>query len=255
MARTPRNFEKNKKRAKKDTAKRDTLAVSKIDDNDLTAPAVPAVDLSRLEYEIWVRKLRAYRRSRGWLQRDVIERMPKAISRCHYVSIEHGRSNVSYKHLYNLSKAFDISMAEMVTLSSVTDAQLKNSLQKDLKRKKKRIKKGTLDHVHTQGTYPMHDTGDTPVHVAVTSEIPPAPESSTNKVKLWPHSFAIEAETQPSRGRPKGSRVITCTCGARVVGFPDTVKKCYFCKKFHTIPAIEKTKTKNKKKSKKKKNT
>jgi len=49
--------------------------------------------------------------------------------------------------------------------------------------------------------------------------------------------------------RPKGSKVVVCPCGARIVGMPGTRKTCSFCKKRHTIPKI-KTKAKGKAKSK-----
>lgn len=36
--------------------------------------------------------------------------------------------------------------------------------------------------------------------------------------------------------RPKGTKVVVCACGARIVGFPGKVMKCNHCGKKYTIP-------------------
>lgn len=40
--------------------------------------------------------------------------------------------------------------------------------------------------------------------------------------------------------RPKGSRVIICECGGRVVGMPRRKVKCKYCNKKHTMPRSKK---------------
>lgn len=40
--------------------------------------------------------------------------------------------------------------------------------------------------------------------------------------------------------RPKGSKVIQCKCGSRVVAMPGTTVPCTGCKRKHTIPKAEK---------------
>lgn len=36
--------------------------------------------------------------------------------------------------------------------------------------------------------------------------------------------------------RPKGSKVVLCKCGSRVVAMPGTTAACPGCKRKHTIP-------------------
>ncbi len=43
-----------------------------------------------------------------------------------------------------------------------------------------------------------------------------------------------------SPGRPKGTRVVKCKCGRRVVGAPGTRVPCPGCKKNVTIPSAKK---------------
>jgi len=201
-------------------------------------------DRGRLEYEIWVRKLRALRRSKGWLQKDVIERMPRGMSRCHYVSIEHGQSNVTYRHLYNLSQAFGLTMAEMVTLDVVSPDVLKASIRKDLQSKTPvKIKKQPAFRLDKLSK--ASDTAEqtAPVELACATHAfghnnEQRPGYGPSDVTSESHAYMdfTSQQSESVRGRPKGSRVVTCTCGARVVGMPGTRKECYFCKKTHKIP-------------------
>jgi hypothetical protein len=46
--------------------------------------------------------------------------------------------------------------------------------------------------------------------------------------------------------RPKGSKVILCKCGSRVVAMPGTTVPCTGCKRKHTIPKAEKKAAKKK---------
>lgn len=39
--------------------------------------------------------------------------------------------------------------------------------------------------------------------------------------------------------RPKGSKVVLCKCGSRVVAMPGTTVPCPGCKRKHTIPKAE----------------
>lgn len=42
--------------------------------------------------------------------------------------------------------------------------------------------------------------------------------------------------------RPKGSKVVMCSCGGRVVGMPGTTVHCPYCDEAHTIPTKSKKK-------------
>jgi len=73
-----------------------------------------------MEYDIWVRKLRALRNKKQLTQREVAERMH--LSRSQYSAIENGLSLANYKHLYNLAKVFRMTMADLVTMRDVRSA-------------------------------------------------------------------------------------------------------------------------------------
>lgn len=69
-----------------------------------------------MEYEIWCRCLRKYREeAREMTQQEVADGIK--ISRSHYSAIEHGRTIVNYKHLYNLAKFFRIPLNDLITFS------------------------------------------------------------------------------------------------------------------------------------------
>ena len=70
-----------------------------------------------MTYDIWVRRLKKLRLTRGFTQRQVAERMH--LSRTQYLCIENGYSVANYKHLYNLAKVFNITMAELITMRYV----------------------------------------------------------------------------------------------------------------------------------------
>lgn len=73
-----------------------------------------------MEYDIWVRKLKQLRTKRGMTQRDIAEQIH--LSRSQYSAIENGLSVVNYKHLYNLSKVFRMTMADLVAMRDVRSA-------------------------------------------------------------------------------------------------------------------------------------
>ena len=67
-----------------------------------------------MEYEIWCRCLRQYREDqREMTQQEVADGI--AISRSHYSAIEHGRTVINYRHLYNLAKFFKVRIDELMT--------------------------------------------------------------------------------------------------------------------------------------------
>lgn len=67
-----------------------------------------------MEYEIWCRCLRQYREEkREMTQQEVADGI--AISRSHYSAIEHGRTVINYRHLYNLAKFFRVRIDELMT--------------------------------------------------------------------------------------------------------------------------------------------
>lgn len=73
-----------------------------------------------MEYDIWVRKLKTLRTKRQLTQRQVAEQMH--LSRSQYSAIENGLSVVNYKHLYNMSKVFHMTMADLVSMRDVRPA-------------------------------------------------------------------------------------------------------------------------------------
>jgi len=81
-----------------------------------------------MEYEIWTEKLRALRESRDWRQQDVADRVP--FSRSQYCAIENGKCVANYVHLYNLAKAFDLHLPELLAMVGV---------ERSTKQKRKRI--------------------------------------------------------------------------------------------------------------------
>jgi len=70
-----------------------------------------------MEYETWVRKLRALRELHGLKQADVAKRI--RLSRPQYTAIENGNCIVNYEHLRSLAKAFGLSMADLVSMAGV----------------------------------------------------------------------------------------------------------------------------------------
>ena len=67
-----------------------------------------------MEYEIWCRCLRQYREEkREMTQQDVADGI--YISRSHYSAIEHGRTVINYRHLYNMAKFFRLRLDELLT--------------------------------------------------------------------------------------------------------------------------------------------
>lgn len=70
-----------------------------------------------MEYEIWVRKLKALRKKRGWTQREVAQHLH--CTRAHYSTIENGITMVTYKQLYNLAKVFHITMVELIAMRGI----------------------------------------------------------------------------------------------------------------------------------------
>jgi transcriptional regulator with XRE-family HTH domain len=80
-----------------------------------------------MEYEIWCRCLRQYRREiLGWTQQDVAGVL--RISRSHYSAIEHGRTVVNYRQLYNLAKTFGLKLEELLTFHELKGRKGKSLL-------------------------------------------------------------------------------------------------------------------------------
>lgn len=71
-----------------------------------------------MEYEIWVRKLRVLRESRGWRQQDVADKI--RLSRSQYSAIENGASEIGYRHIYNLAKAFGMAVSDLMSMKGVS---------------------------------------------------------------------------------------------------------------------------------------
>ena len=71
-----------------------------------------------MEYEVWVRKLRALRQEKGWRQQDVADSIH--LSRAQYSAIENGESVINYKHIYNLAKAFGMTVADFIAMKDVS---------------------------------------------------------------------------------------------------------------------------------------
>jgi transcriptional regulator with XRE-family HTH domain len=65
-----------------------------------------------MEYEIWCRCLRQYREQKELTQQAVADGID--ISRSHYSAIEHGRTVINYKHLYNLAKYFKVHISDLM---------------------------------------------------------------------------------------------------------------------------------------------
>jgi transcriptional regulator with XRE-family HTH domain len=70
-----------------------------------------------MEYETWVRKLRALRVKRGLKQAEVAKRI--RLSRPQYTAIENGNCIVNYEHLRSLAKAFGMTMSDLVSMTGV----------------------------------------------------------------------------------------------------------------------------------------
>lgn len=70
-----------------------------------------------MEYEIWTQKLRALRESRDLRQQDVADMVP--FSRSQYCAIENGKCVANYVHLYNLAKAFKMSLPAFLAMKGV----------------------------------------------------------------------------------------------------------------------------------------
>lgn len=71
-----------------------------------------------MEYEIWCRCLRQYRQKLELTQQEVAQRI--GISRPHYSAIEHGRTVINYRHLYNLAKAFRIRLVDLIAFPGLS---------------------------------------------------------------------------------------------------------------------------------------
>ncbi|MAG64676.1 MAG: hypothetical protein CMK74_02210 [Pseudomonadales bacterium] len=79
-----------------------------------------------MEYAIWVRKLRAYRERKGLLQRDFAAMV--GVGRVQYTQIEKGSSIINFTQLHNLAKGLNLKLETLVTLPSVTQEMVDDSV-------------------------------------------------------------------------------------------------------------------------------